>query len=185
MDRHQNLLDPRRSALLVVDVQERFRTVMADFETMLSGCLRLARAFRLLDLPIIATEQYPKGLGSTVSELREALGPEPVPEKTTFSSFGCGAVPPKLRELGARTVLVCGIETHVCVHQSVHDLLAAGYRVHLATDAVASRRASDREAALARLAAAGAVLTTTEMAAFELLVDARHPRFREVQAIFK
>jgi nicotinamidase-related amidase len=185
MIRHKSLLDPRASALLVVDVQERFRSVMADFESMLAGCVRLARAFRLLDLPILATEQYPKGLGHTAPELRDALGGGSIPEKSAFSSYGCGAIPEALRSTGAKSVLVCGIETHVCISQSVHDLLAAGYSVHVAADAVASRHALNREVALTRMTEAGAILTTSEMAAFELLVDAKHPKFKEVQALFK
>lgn len=183
--RHRDLLDPRATALLVVDVQERFRTVIAGFAAMASGCARLVRAFKILELPVLVTEQYPRGLGHTVPEVLEALGPEPIPEKTSFSSYGCAGVPERLRSAGARSVLVCGIETHVCVSQSVHDLLAAGYSVQVAADAVESRRPSDREIALRRLERAGAVLTSAEMAAFELMTDARHPRFREVQALFK
>jgi nicotinamidase-related amidase len=185
MSRHPGLLDPRQSALLVVDVQERFRTVIADFERMLAGCVRLARAFRLLGLPVLATEQYPKGLGRTVPELREAIGAESFPEKTTFSSCGAAGVLDGLAAAGSRSVLACGIEARVCVAQSVHDLIAAGLAVHVAADAVSSRRPEDRDVALERLARAGAVITTAEMAAFELLVDARHPRFKEVQALFK
>jgi len=183
--RHPRTLDPERTALVVVDVQERFRAAMADFEPMLAGCVRLVRTFHLLGLPVLATEQYPKGLGHTVAELREVLGALEVPEKTAFSAMGCASVPARLEELGSRTVLVCGIETHVCVSQTVHDLLAAGREVHLAVDAVASRRASDRDVALRRLGQVGAVPTTSEMAAFELMADARHPRFREVQALYK
>jgi nicotinamidase-related amidase len=152
---------------------------------MLAGCVRLVKAFRALDLPILVTEQYPKGLGSTVPELRAALAPGAIPEKTAFSSYGCAGLPEALRATGARCVLACGIETHVCVNQSVHDLLAAGYAVHVAADAVESRRASDREAGLRKMERSGAVLTSCEMAAFELLRDAKHPRFKEVQALFK
>lgn len=184
------LLDPEHSVLLVIDVQERFRPAVPGFEAMLAGCLRLVRTFRLLGLPVAVTEQYPKGLGHTVPELVEALaGPGgtavPIPEKTSFSSLGCQSTKSSLERWAPRSVLVCGIETHVCVQQTVHDLLAAGTAAHVAVDAVASRRDLDRAIALERLRAAGAVLTTAEMAAFELLRDARHPRFKEVQALFK
>ncbi len=185
MPRHPRLLHPEATALIVVDVQERFRSAIAEFEAMAAGCVKLVRAFRFLDLPILVTEQYPKGLGHTAGELKEALGPTEIPEKTAFSSMGCSGVPERLQALGAQSLLVCGIETHVCVQQTVHDLLAAGYPVHVAVDAVQSRRASDREIALRRMESAGTILTTTEMAAFELLADARHPRFKEVQALFK
>ncbi len=184
------MLVPDASALLVVDVQDRFRPVMTGFEAMLAGCVRLVRTFRALGLPILVTEQYPKGLGRTVPELLEALsGPggtlPSIPEKTAFSSFGASSIPESLSRWAPKCVLVCGIETHVCVNQSVHDLIAASYRAHVAADAVESRKPFDREVALRKMAQAGAVITTTEMAAFELLRDARHPKFKEVQALYK
>ena len=182
--RHPNMLDVSDTVLLVIDVQERFRSVQKSFDTMLAGCVKLVKTFRALDLPIIVTEQYPKGLGKTVEELTEVLGSiQPLP-KTVFSSYGCAGVPEQIESSKARKVLVCGIETHVCVNQTVHDLLAAGYRVQVAVDAVESRHTMDRELALRRMEAAGAVLTSTEAAAFELMVDAKHAKFREVQALY-
>lgn len=185
LERHPNVLDPEATTLLVVDVQERFRPVMQDFDAMLAGCVRLVRTFRLLERPILITEQYPKGLGSTVPELREALGEGAIPEKTAFSSMGCEGLPASLRETGAQDVLVCGIEAHVCVNQTVHDLLAQGYGVHVAVDAVASRDPRNAELALAKMQRSGALSTSSEMAAFELMVDARHAAFKQVQALFR
>ena len=185
MNRHTGLLDPSATALLVVDVQERFRPVIDGFDDMVAGCARLVRTFRMLQNPVLVTEQYPRGLGKTVGELMDVLGDVEIPAKTAFSSMGCGEIPERLRAVGVRKVLVCGIETHVCVNQTVHDLLAAGYGVHVATDAVASRRASDKQTALRRLERVGAVLTTCEMAAFELVGDASHPAFKDVQALYK
>ncbi len=199
---HPRVLDLRRTALLVIDVQERFRAAMEGFDSMAAGCVRLIRAARLLGLPVLVTEQYPKGLGPTVGEVLEALGtpagpagapspgpaeapPAKVAEKTAFSSCGAAGLLEELKTSGARTVLVCGIETHVCVNQTVHDLLAGGYEVQVAVDAVQSRHAVDREAALRKMERSGAVLTTSEMAVFELLRDAKHPRFKQVQALFK
>jgi nicotinamidase-related amidase len=182
--RHPNMLDVSDTVLLVIDVQERFRSVQKEFDTMAAGCIKLIKTFRALDLPIIVTEQYPKGLGQTIGEIRELLGSIEPLTKTVFSSYGCAGVPEQLESAKARKVLVCGIETHVCVNQTVHDLLAAGYRVHVAVDAVESRHAVDRELALRRMEAAGAILTTTEAAAFELMVDAKHEKFREVQAFY-
>jgi nicotinamidase-related amidase len=183
--RHPRLLDPADTALVVVDVQERFRPVLPEFPALVAACVRLVRAFRLLGLPVFVTEQYPKGLGRTVPELLEVLEGIAVPEKTAFSSLGCPQTAGELRASGARSVLACGIETHVCVNQTVHDLLVAGYGVQIAADAVASRRETDRELALRKMERSGAVLTSSEMAVFELLRDARHPRFKEVQALFK
>lgn len=188
----QGLLPPRETALLVIDVQERFRAAIPDFPALAAACARLVRTFRILELPITITEQYPKGLGKTVPEILEALegaaapaAGGKIPEKTAFSAFRCAGIPERLREAGVRTVLACGIEGHVCVSQTVHDLLAAGYAVHAAVDAIGSRRPSDREAALRKMERSGAVLTTSEMAAFELLADAKHPKFKEVQALYK
>lgn len=182
------LLSPTSSALLVVDVQTRFAPAIPGFEGLTASCVRLVEAFRHLALPVVATEQYPQGLGPTVPDLREALDQLPdatePPTKTTFSSYRCDGVRAALAAAGATSVLVCGLETHVCVSQSVHEMLAAGLHVHVATDAVASRRESDRDVALRRMAAAGAVITTSEAAAFELLRDAKHPAFRRVQRLF-
>jgi nicotinamidase-related amidase len=187
---HPRTLDPAGTALLVVDVQEKFRPAMPGFQSMVGGCVRLVHTFRLLGLPIVVTEQYPRGLGRTVAELQEALAlvaqaPVPAFEKTAFSAMGCPEAMERLRLAGSKCVVVCGIEAHVCVQQSVHDLLQVGYSTHVAVDAVESRRAVDRQTALERMSASGAILATAELVAFELLRDAKHPRFKEVQALYK
>jgi nicotinamidase-related amidase len=179
------LLAPSRTFLLIIDVQERFRTVQSGFERMLAAVVRLAEAARLLEIPILVTEQYPKGLGPTVQELRNVLGESPALSKTCFSACGSEELSRRLREIDRQQALVCGIEAHVCVSQTVHDLLGRGLAVQVAVDGVESRNALDREVALRRMERAGAVLTTAEAAAFELLGDARHPKFKEVQALFK
>ena len=155
-------------------------------ESIIKNAELLIEAAKTFGVPVTVTEQYPKGLGHTVDELREALGSDAVPhEKTCFSSCGSDGVSEALVELRSRQVLVCGIEAHVCVSQTVHDLLQRGLAVHVAVDGVASRKRGDRDVALARMERAGAVLTTSEAAAFELLEDARHPKFKEVQALYK
>ena len=185
INRHPSVLSADEAFLVVIDVQERFRSVQKDFPRMIEGAVRLTRACRLLDLPILVTEQYPKGLGQTVPELQEVLGKREALEKTCFSSCGSEEFAKRLQDLGRRQALVCGIETHVCVSQTVHDLLQSGFTVHVAVDAVESRNALDREVALRKMERSGAILTTTEAAAFELLADARNPKFKEVQALFK
>lgn len=182
---HPNVLSADETFLAVIDVQERFRSLQKEFGRMVAGVIRLIHACRLLDVPILLTEQYPKGLGKTVRELEEALGGVRAFTKTCFSSCGSEDFSRRLRELGRRQALVCGIEAHVCVSQTVHDLLQSGYRVQVAVDAVESRNATDREIALRRMERSGAVLTTSEAVAFELLRDASHPKFKEVQALFK
>ena len=184
--RHPNVLRLESSCLVVVDVQERFRAAQEHFGEMVAGCVKLVRTFRVLDAPVLVTEQYPRGLGHTAPELMEALGAATeIDEKMVFSCCGSSEFSSRLQRAGATQVLVCGIETHVCVNQTVHDLLERGYSVHVAADAVESRHASDREIALQKMARSGAVITTTEMAAFELLGEATHPKFKEVQSLFK
>jgi nicotinamidase-related amidase len=182
---HPNVLSADEAFLVVIDVQERFRSLQKDFGRMVEGAVRLVRTFRLLELPILATEQYPKGLGHTVPELQQALGGGEALTKTCFSSCGSEEFSRRLRELGRRQALVCGIETHVCVSQTVHDLLQSGFAVQVAVDAVESRNSLDREVAIRRMERSGAILTTSEAAAFELLADSKNPKFKEVQALFK
>lgn len=184
--KHPRILDPKRVGLIVVDIQERFENVISGFENMAAASIRLVSTFRALELPIIVTEQYPKGLGRTVPALVEALGSAAAPyEKTCFSSCGSDAVSLRLEELGTEQAMVCGIEAHVCVSQTVHDLIQRGILVHVAVDAVASRKTLDCDYGLRKMERSGAVLTTAEAAAFELLGDAKHPRFKEVQALYK
>jgi nicotinamidase-related amidase len=184
-NKHPGVLDSDGVCLIVVDIQERFRSVMPEFDELVDVSSRLVKTFQALELPVLVTEQYPKGLGRTVEELRSVLGDGEPFTKTCFSSCGNDEVSARLIDLRTRQVVVCGIEAHVCVSQTVHDLLQRGLGVHVAVDGVASRKSRDRNVALARMERARAVLTTAEAAAFELLEDATHPRFKEVQAFFK
>jgi nicotinamidase-related amidase len=173
-----SLLERDRTALVVIDVQEAFRPY-SIFAHVLRGCAKLVAAARVLDLPIVVTEQYPKGLGSTAAEI--GLDGEPRIEKTVFS-----AVRAKGFDLHGRDqAIVCGIEAHVCVSQTVHDLLARGVEAHVPADAVGSRNDLDYERALPRLERAGAVVTTIEAALLELCERAGTPEFKQVQALIK
>src|ERR1044071_9655786 len=146
---HENPLDARRAALAVIDVQEAFREHIPDFAALAARCALVAHAARLLGLTVIVTEQYPKGLGRTAAEVAAVLaeGFEPI-EKTAFSSCGAQQFVARLEAAGARQVMLCGIEAHVCVNQTTHDLLARGYQVHLLTDCIASRTPQNRQAGL-------------------------------------
>jgi nicotinamidase-related amidase len=173
-----SLLERERAALVVVDVQEGFRPY-ESFDAVARGCGRLVEGARVLGVPIVATEQYPKGLGTTAPEV--GLQDEPRVEKTVFSAARADGF-----DLDGRDqALVCGIEAHVCVSQTVHDLLARGVEVHVPADAVGSRNAIDYERALPRLEQAGAVVTTVESALLELCERAGTPEFKEVQALIK
>ena len=174
------------SALLIVDVQEAFRDAIGNFPLIASSISRAAIGFGMLGLPIIVTEQYPAGLGPTAEEIRYAIpeGFEPF-EKTAFSAFGSADVRIRLENLRAKNIVLCGIETHVCVNQTAHDLVHAGYRVHLLTDCVGSRFEHDKLAGLEKMKAAGVLPSTVEMSLFELMVDSKHQKFKEIQTLIK
>ncbi len=171
-----SLLNRDRAALLVVDVQEGFRSY-ESFAGVAGACAKLVQAARILDVPRVVSEQYPKGLGRTVPEV-ELEDERPI-EKTVFSAARAEGF-----DLGERDqAVVCGIETHVCVSQTVHDLLERGIEVHVPADAVGSRHWIDYERGLERLERAGAVVTTVEAALFELLECAGTPEFKAVQKL--
>ena len=167
---HEHILDPRHTALLIIDMQEAFRPAISDFADKAANTALMAHAAQLLGLPIIFTEQYPKGLGRTATEIRAVLsaGIEPV-EKTSFSACGAPEFDDRLTRTGAYHLLVSGVEAHVCVSQTVHDLIERGYRVHLLTDCITARAESNKQVALAKMQQAGALPSSIEMALFELL----------------
>ena len=175
-------LSRERAALVVVDIQEAFRKAIPEFDDITAASANLIRGFAEMGLPIVITQQYPQGLGETVPEVAEHLpdGVEPI-DKIRFSAaeaegFGLD---------GRDQVVVCGIETHVCVNQTVLDLLGSGAQVQLATDAVASRTEANRDLGLRRAEDAGATLTSVEMALFELLGGADAAEFKAVQGLIK
>jgi nicotinamidase-related amidase len=175
-------LDRERAALVVIDVQEAFRPAVLDFEQVAASVSVLVRGARVLGLPVLVTEQYPKGLGHTVREVAEHLdGVQPL-EKVCFSAVDAEG----FRDSLARDqVLLCGIEAHVCVSQTAEDLLADGREVHVAQDAVTSRTADNRALGLHKMERAGATVTSVETALFELLGRAGTPEFKEVQALIR
>ncbi len=171
-----SLLERDKTALVVVDVQEGFRPY-ASFAAVADASRKLVQAARILDMPTIVSEQYPKGLGHTAPEV--GLDDERSIEKTVFSAARADGF-----DLGERAqAIVCGIETHVCVSQTVHDLLDQGIEVHVPADAVGSRHAIDYERGLERMERAGAVVTTVEASLFELLERAGTPEFKAVQKL--
>jgi nicotinamidase-related amidase len=176
------------TGLLVVDVQERLLGSIAGWRKVAWNVRRLVDGAKILDVPVLATEQYPKGLGPTIPELAERLAdvcPNGIPEKMTFSCGGCPGAFDDFRKRGVRKILVTGIESHVCVAQTVFDLLADGWRVYVAIDAVGSRFSLDYRTSLARMDSAGATLTTTEAALFELCEVAGTPEFKEISRLVK
>jgi nicotinamidase-related amidase len=175
-------LDRATAVLLVVDIQERLAAVMAERERVVANAGHLIAAAQLLGVPVVHTEQYSKGLGPTVPELRAVLDPAPAIEKLTFDCCGEPSFAPALEGTGRATVIACGMEAHICVLQTVLGLLAAGKTVHVAADAVCSRNPENARTALALLRDAGAVVTCTETVLFQLLGRAGTPEFKAIQA---
>lgn len=183
---HPNILDKEKTVLVVIDMQEAFRHSIDEFEQIASRISMAIRGFQILDLPVIVTEQYPKGLGKTVEEISFSLPPEfEYIEKTAFSSCGAQAFLDKIEQLGARQILLCGIEAHVCVNQTAHDLLNQNFQVHLLQDCVSSRYKNDKRAGLRKMRASGVMPSSMEMALFELMRDSRHEQFKEIQNLIK
>jgi nicotinamidase-related amidase len=173
-------LDPARAALVVIDLQEGFRKAVPDFERVARATATLIEGAEAIGIPVVVTEQYPKGLGQTAPEVAEHLpeGTEPL-EKVSFSA----AEAEGFALDGRDQALVCGIETHVCVNQTVLDLLGSGTDVQVAEDAVGSRTEENKRVGLHKMERAGAVLTSVETALFELLGRAGTDEFKRVQKL--
>lgn len=183
---HPKILDKNKTALVVVDVQEAFRSPINDFAQLAARVSIAVRGFQILNLPVIITEQYPKGLGRTTEEILFLMPPEfEFVEKSAFSSCGASAFMEKLKATGASQIVLCGLETHVCVNQTAHDLLNENYEVHLLQDCVSSRFTADKEIALKKMQGGGVVPSSVEMALFELMRDAKHEQFKEIQNLIK
>jgi nicotinamidase-related amidase len=179
-----NHLRPDNTVLLVVDVQDKLLPAIHEADAVVEYARRMIEAAKVLSLPILAAEQYPAGLGRICAVLREALGEVRPVEKTSFS--GCvPGITERLGELARPNVIVVGIEAHVCVQQTTLDLLRLGYTPFVCADAVGSRRPIDRDTAIERMRQAGAVITTTESATFELLGEACTEPFKKILKIVK
>ncbi|HEX7999125.1 MAG TPA: isochorismatase family protein [Pyrinomonadaceae bacterium] len=183
---HKNTLDAAQTVLAIIDMQEAFRGKISDFAEVAARIALVAHAAQLLHVPVIVTEQYPRGLGHTANEITAVLpdGYEAV-EKTAFSSCGAQDFVMRLDVAGARHVLVCGIEAHICVNQTTHDLLARDYNVHLLTDCITARTTQNKQLGIAKMQQSGALPSSTEMALFELLRDAKHEQFKAIQKLIK
>ncbi len=183
--RSPELLSRSDSRLLVVDVQERLVPHMSESDQLIKNCRKLIEGAGILNVPVAATEQYPKGLGNTVPELIDLLPDRP--EKVRFSCAEtlewAGSVLSNDEETTRDKVVVVGIESHVCVLQTVMDLLAGGYRVFVPADAVTSRTRFDWEVALRRMSDAGATICTTESVLFEWCEVAGSPEFKQISKL--
>ncbi len=179
-------LDRSKAAVLVVDIQSRLTPAMPPeaLASVVKYTRALVGAAKELGLPVLATEQYPKGLGNLIPEVRDVL-PSPPMEKVHFSCGADPAIAAALEKTGRRQVVVCGMETHVCVFQTVRDLVAAGYEVHVCADAVSSRTDEHRRVGIDLCRQAGGIVTTAETAIFDLLHQAGTPEFKKVAPLVK
>jgi len=184
--RHPQLLDRGRTALVVIDLQERYRDVLHDWDRVAVACSTLVRGAAVLAVPLLVTEQYPRGLGHTAGDVSRYFPPGvEVVEKLSMSCCGAPEFQERLAASGRRQVLVAGLEAHACVNQTVHDLLGAGYQVHVARDATSSRRPGDVASAWEKMRGAGMLPTSSEQALLELVQTAAAPEFKALQALLK
>lgn len=181
------LLDRTKSGLLIVDVQEKLIPLLPGKNRIVWNLGRLLAGARILEVSVAATEQYPRGLGSTIETLAAPLAEvgAPVPEKLRFSCAECSEIFVDWRDRGIDQILVAGIETHVCIMQTVLDLMSDGFDLFVAVDATGSRYAVDRDTALHRMEASGATLTTTEAALFEWCGIAGTEAFKSISQLIR
>jgi nicotinamidase-related amidase len=183
--KHQNMLSRQKTGLLVIDVQEKFGPVIPGFDALVNNVLRLVLGCQMFGMPVIFTEQYPKGLGRTVDRIRRQFKTFAALEKIELSAADNENVSKQLDALNLSAVVVCGIETHVCVNQTVHALLARGMKVHVVADAVGSRHSLDHNLGLRKMETSGALITTTEMCLFELAEKAQTNEFKNIQKMVR
>ncbi len=179
------ILKKNSTALLVIDLQERILPVINNYELIIQNTVKLIKGFKILSLPIYFTEQYPKGLGSTSKMILDELQGYNAYQKMTFSCSGAENLFEEFSRNNLTQIVVCGIESHVCVQQTVMDLLANNFQVNLVADAVSSRKIIDYNIAIDRMRKLGAEVTTTESVLFELLEVCGTPEFKEISKIVK
>jgi nicotinamidase-related amidase len=181
--RNPELMSRDDTALAVIDVQQKLISLIPDHPRIIWNIRRLIDGAQTLGLPILATEQYPQGLGGTVPELASRL--QAIPGKVAFSSCGCDEFREQLVAANVPKVLLAGIEAHVCVQQTALDLVGNGYRVYVAVDAIGARYPIDYKIALRRLESSGVTLTTTEAALFEWCGQSGTPEFKKISALVR
>ena len=180
-----NMLTVDNSVMVAIDFQERLFPVMHDKEKLLKNVLKLIKGAQALQVPVIITEQYPKGLGPTLPEIKELIPDMQPIEKTCFSCCDEGNFTNALEATKRKQVLICGIEAHICVYQTAMALLRAGYEVQVVTDCISSRDPENKIVSLFKMGSAGASPTTVETALFELLKVGRGDTFKEISNIVK
>jgi len=179
------MLDTQSCCLVVVDVQGQLAQLMHGKEALFKNIQILINAADILDVPILWCQQCPEALGATVPEIEQLLADDEPINKAAFSCCGSEEFNTRLNELARQQILLCGIETHVCIYQTTVDLLRKGFNVSVIADAVSSRSLDNKQIAISRMAAEGAHISCTEMALFELLKTAEHPKFRQIAKLVR
>jgi nicotinamidase-related amidase len=180
-----SFLEINTTALIVIDIQERLFPVMHEKEKLLRSVIKLIKGAQVLEIPILFTEQYPRGLGPTLPEIKELVPGFKAIEKVSFNCCDEAVFCQALEALKRKQVLIAGIEAHICVYQTAVALARAGYEVQLVEDCVSSRSAEDKSVAFFKMGAMGVGVTTMEMALFELLKVAKGDKFKAISSIVK
>ena len=181
-----NILNTENALLLIIDIQERLIAAQYSKDMITKNAAILAEAATILGVPVVASEQYPKGLGNTIPEIKEKLDESAkFFEKTAFSCVKQEGFLDLIKSCNRKQIIICGMESHICVHQTVTDLLNEGFEVHVVSDAISSRREFECKIGMDRMVADGSVLTCVETVVFEFLKSAKHPDFKAVQGLIK
>jgi nicotinamidase-related amidase len=182
---HPHKLNKEGSVLVVVDVQDKLLHAIHEWPSVLENTVKMVKFARTLDVPVIVTEQYPKGLGPTNAKLAELFPTFAPLEKTVFSCYGATGFAKTLAELGAKTLVLVGIEAHICVQQTALAALDEGLSVHVLADAVGSRAPANKELGLAKIMQAGGIISAVEIALYEWLERSDGPEFKSILPLIK
>ncbi|THB63210.1 MAG: isochorismatase family protein [Gammaproteobacteria bacterium] len=179
------MININNSLLLIIDIQEKLLKVTAEKDLLVENTIKLIKGLKALDIPIVWVEQNPEKMGETTTEIAQELSGVKKFSKSSFSCFGDDSIREYIHEMDVDNVIVCGIESHVCVYQTVRDLLDDDYMVEIAVDCVSSRNLANKEIAVKRMVEEGADRTSVEMILFELLQNFKHPEFKTISSIIK
>ena len=179
------MLNKENCIFAIIDVQDKLVKAAKGGESLAENVSKVAKAAQILDIPVIITEQYPKGLGATVAQVKNALSNAKLIENTSFSAMNEPEFENELVNIGKTQILICGIETHICVLQTAADLLSKGYEVYVLKDGVSSRKEFENDTGIELLKQYGAKITCTEIVLFEWLKTSKNPNFKQIQALIK
>ncbi len=182
---HPAILRKENTALVIVDVQEKLLPYVQKKDEVVANIQMLIKFAHIMHIPVILTEHYPKGLGVTVPEIKEVLEKYEPKEKVIFSCYGSLDFTEKLKELGIKRFMIAGIESHICVQQTTLDAMNAGYEVHVISDAISSRTKHNYKIGIKKMKHFGAIISSTEMAMYEIMERADTPEFKEVLKLVK